>query len=110
MNRELHNKKEKDKKFRFIKDYDWLNRKDIWVLRLGDAPFGIFGELPENSELIEYIANTAYKMGIDETKEKNKVPTKKEMLTEKETAFYLGISRSALSQSRMDGWRENRMP
>jgi len=34
----------------------------------------------------------------------------KEILTEKEAAFYIGMSRSFLSQDRMNGYRVNRTP
>lgn len=34
----------------------------------------------------------------------------KEIFTEKEAAVYIGMSRSFLSQDRMNGYRENRTP
>ncbi len=34
----------------------------------------------------------------------------KEILTEKEAAIYIGMSRSFLSQDRMNGYREGRTP
>ncbi len=34
----------------------------------------------------------------------------KEILTEKEAAMYIGMSRSFLAQDRMNGFRENRTP